>query len=249
LLVANGALRAGAGLVTLCGETELATALEHRVLEAMTARIDPARAADSALELCSDAGAVAIGPGVGLDAASRELVHAVVLGFSGRMVVDADALTHFAGRIEALRGAAGQLVLTPHPGEAARLLDASVADVESDRYAAARTLAERTGATVLLKGAYTLIAAPDHTTAVNTTGSPVLATGGTGDVLCGIVAALLCHAPPFDAAVAAAFVHGLASEAWTNRHRTDRGLLAHEIADDLPAAFASLAAPNDVMPV
>lgn len=248
LLVAQSALRGGAGLVTLASAPDVVAAFEQRVLEVMTARLDVSRLAESVAEITAAARVVAVGPGVGLDERSRELVEAVVFGFRGTSVVDADALTHFAGRADALRGVPGTLVLTPHAGEAARLLGGAPADVENDRHGALDALVKATHATVLLKGAYTLVGAPGKSTLVNPTGSPVLATGGTGDVLTGIIAAFACELEAFDAAFAGAFVHGKSAERWARRHGADRGLVAHEIADGVPAALAALAARRRELP-
>jgi NAD(P)H-hydrate epimerase len=240
LLVARGALRAGAGLVTIASFPEAADALDQRVLEEMTARIDRSRIEASLDELLANVDAVAIGPGLGLDEPARRVVEHIVLAWDGVKVVDADALTCFAGRAELLRSAAGSAVLTPHPGEAARLLGASPGDVERDRFAALSRLVDRTGATVLLKGPRTLVGAPDELPVVQITDAPALATAGAGDVLTGITAALCCSLAPRSAAIAAAHMHGRSAERWSERTGADRGLLSHEVADELPAVIASL---------
>jgi NAD(P)H-hydrate epimerase len=248
LLVAEGALRAGAGLVTLAGLPEVVAAFDQRVLEAMTTRLDAGDLGASVRECLGTARAVAVGPGIGLDEPSRALVEAVVFGFEGTSVVDADALSHFAGRPEALRAAPGPLVLTPHSGEAARLLGVTSGEVEDDRRAALARLVESTRAVVLLKGAYTLIGAPQRLTLVNGSGTPALAVGGAGDVLTGIIAAFACDLEAFDAAFAAAFVHGLSGEQWSERSGGERGLLAREIAHGLPQALAGLATSRSELP-
>jgi ADP-dependent NAD(P)H-hydrate dehydratase / NAD(P)H-hydrate epimerase len=240
LLVARGALRAGAGLVTIATGPEAADALDRRVLEEMTARLDPDRLEQSLAQTLDGAGAVAVGPGIGLDPSARRIVDQVVLGWDGPKVVDADALTHFAGRAAELKHAKGALLLTPHPGEMARLLATTIAEVEKDRFAAVRRAVELTGAVVLLKGPRTLIGAPDLVTRVNASGTPALATGGAGDVLSGICAALACSTALPHAASQAAHFHGLAAESWAARTGADRGLLAHEIADELPAVIAEV---------
>ena len=246
LLVAEGALRAGGGLVTLAGEPTTAAVYESRVLEAMTARIDPADPEGSLAPYLERADAVALGPGFGLDAFARRIVDHVALGWAGPVVLDADALTCFEGRAEALAAARGPRVLTPHAGEMARLVGGSAASVQADRFGAVSRAVALTRQTVLLKGAWTLVAAPDAPVAVNPTGHAVLATGGTGDVLSGVIAALLVFAPPFRAACAGAFVHGRAAAELARERGVDRGLLAHEIAAAIPAALAhTLAATPD----
>ncbi|HEY4159836.1 MAG TPA: NAD(P)H-hydrate dehydratase [Polyangiaceae bacterium] len=240
LLVARGALRAGAGLVTLGALPETAAILDQRVLEAMTARLDLERLEASLDALLTQAHAVAIGPGLGLDPVARRIVEHVVLGWDGPKVVDADAITHFAGRATALSNARGELVLTPHSGELGRLLGVSAEAVEADRFGSVTRAVEATHAVVLLKGYRTLVAAPAERIAVNPTGSPVLATGGSGDVLSGVLAALSTSLDARRAALTAAFLHGLAGERCAAERGADRGTLAHEIADAVPYALASL---------
>lgn len=163
------------------------------------------------------------GPGLGVEEARRCLPF---LLSSGRQVVaDADALGACAGEPERLRGAA---VLTPHAGEFARLFGPA----GNDKLGAAREAAERSGAVVLLKGPDTVIAAPDGRAAINGTGTPYLATAGAGDVLSGVIAALLAAGmPPFDAACAGAWLHGRAGEL------AGPGLLAEDLPARLPAAM------------
>jgi NAD(P)H-hydrate epimerase len=131
-------------------------------------------------------------------------------------------------------------VLTPHPGEAARLLATSSMRIQSDRLGAARGLARRAGAVVVLKGAHSLVAEPSGGIAVNPTGSPLLATAGSGDVLAGVIGALLAGGlGPREAAVAGAWLHGAAADSLATR-LGDAGLLAHEVADAVPGVRAAL---------
>lgn len=239
LLSAHGAQRAGAGLVTIATSPAAADALDHRVLEAMTARIDPASPAASVQELTQRCDAVVVGPGLGLEPAAREIVDAVVFGFEGRKVIDADAISHFKGRAAELSRAKG-VVLTPHAGELGRLLGVAYEAVEDDRFAAVARAVELTSAVVLLKGRYSIIGAPGEVPLVNPTGGPVLATGGSGDVLSGIIAALACELEPRDAAFTGAYLHGAAADVWAEARGTDRGLLAHELGDELPRAFGAV---------
>ena len=249
LLCAHGALRTGAGLVTIASQPAVASALELRVLEAMTARIDPDAVESSLGALLEHADVVAIGPGLGFDALALRTVNRVVLEWPGTIVVDADAISLFKGRVNELANAKGKLVLTPHPGELARLLGISTADVEADRFGALATAVERTRATVLLKGSSTLVGAPGQRIAVNSTGHPVLATGGSGDVLSGVIAALATGTEPLRATTAGAYVHGSAAAIAAARRGVDRGILAHEIADELPRALAALSGETQRVPV
>ncbi len=130
-------------------------------------------------------------------------------------------------------------MLTPHAGEMGRLLGLSSDEVEADRFGAVRKLVAATRATVLLKGARTIVASPEGRVAVNTTGNPVLATAGSGDVLAGMIGAFLCAMAPFDATVAGVHVHGLAGDVLRGR-TGDRGIFASEIADEIPRVLEAL---------
>jgi NAD(P)H-hydrate epimerase len=245
LLTARAAMRTGAGLVTICTWPDAATSLESRVVEVMTARLDPDRITASLDEALARRRAVAIGPGLGLDARARVAVDHVVLGWDGLKVVDADAITHFTDRAEALADARGQIILTPHPGELGRLLGRSARAIEQDRFGAVREAVARTRATVVLKGARTIIAMPDGRMFICMAGNPALATAGSGDVLTGIIAALLCGHPPDRAACAGVLIHALAGDRWRARMGSDRGLLASEIAEEVPRILPALAAGRD----
>lgn len=233
-LVARGAMRAGAGLATIATWPEVATVIEGHVLEVMTARIDRSEIGGSLDALLKGKDSVVVGPGLGLDDDARMVVEYLLATWRGPVVVDADALSMFAQRPTVFM-AAKNAILTPHPGELGRLIDRSAPQVEADRYRAARELVAATGAVVVLKGAHTIVAAPDARLAVTSIACPALATGGSGDLLSGIIAALANHLPSFDAACAGVVIHALAGEAWARAHGgADRGLLASEIADTLP---------------
>jgi NAD(P)H-hydrate epimerase len=239
LLAGLGALRGGAGLVTLAARAAARAALDAKVLELMTAELpeSPARGLAAALELAAGKRAVVIGPGFGLDAYGREVSLGLATALEMSAVLDADALTSLGSELGLLRSARGPRVLTPHPGEAARLLDTDTDDVQADRYGAAQRLAERSGAVVVLKGARTIIAEPGGRMRVCARGTPAMAVAGTGDVLSGVVGALLAQPAidAFDAASAAVYVHARAGE---RAARADRGLFAGELAAALPAALA-----------
>ena len=238
-LAAHGALRAGAGVATIVTWPDAATAIETHLLEAMTARIDPSAIGESLDAVLRGKHAVVIGPGFGLGDDARIAVEYVLAAWQGPVVIDADALTMFAGRPSVLL-AAKNAVLTPHPGELARLLGKTVAQVEGDRYRAARELVAATGAVVVLKGAHSIIAAPDSRLGVSPFACPVLATAGSGDVLGGIIGAMACNLPGYEAAWAGVMLHALAGEAWSRAHaNADRGMLASEIADSLVLARPS----------
>ncbi|WP_394842504.1 NAD(P)H-hydrate dehydratase [Pendulispora brunnea] len=247
LLVAHGTLRAGAGAATIVTWPEAVAALQSRVLEVMTASIDRDAVAASIDAALRSKRAVVIGPGFGLDEPARAALAHVLASWRGPLVLDADAITllshgdpRLAG-VDFQRGSfplAGPHILTPHAGELARLLETTSDKIESDRFGSATEAARRTGAVVLLKGAHSIIAAPDGRLVINVRGTPALATAGSGDVLAGIIGALSSVLEPFEAACAGAFLHaegGVASAAGA-----DRGLLASQIADGVPAVLREL---------
>jgi NAD(P)H-hydrate epimerase len=233
-LVARAAIRAGAGLATIVTWPEAASVIEGNVLETMTSRIDPSKIGDSLDAALAGKHAVVVGPGFGLGEDARAAVEYVLASWHGPIVVDADALSMFAGRPSVFM-ASKKAVLTPHPGELARLLGVTADAIESDRYRAAREIVAASGAVVVLKGAHTIVASPDSRLAVTPVACPALATAGSGDVLGGIIGAIACHLPPFEAACAGVMLHALAGEAWSRAQGgADRGMLASEIAEALP---------------
>ncbi len=206
------ALRAGAGLVTVaCPESALDAVAAHAP-EVMTEPLPERGGLERILELAETRTLVAIGPGIGTSAETREMVRRLFARLRRPLVVDADGLNCLAG--SDWTGMGGLRVLTPHPGEMSRLMGRTIAEVQADRVASVRMLATERRATIVLKGDGTLIGFPDGRVWINPTGSPAMATGGTGDVLTGMVAGLLGqfggHA---DRAVAGAvYLHGLAGE-------------------------------------
>jgi ADP-dependent NAD(P)H-hydrate dehydratase / NAD(P)H-hydrate epimerase len=194
--------------------------------------------------LLASRSALAIGPGLGTAAETRAAVLEILSRIDHPAVVDADALNAIAsaGRPQRRRlsARAEQTVLTPHPGEAGRLLARSTADIERDRLASAREIARQTGAIVVLKGHRTIVATPDGRASINGSGNPGLATAGTGDVLTGVVGAFLGRGlAPRDAARAAVFLHGAAGDR-AAAEVGEQGLIASDVIDRLPAAIAAL---------
>jgi NAD(P)H-hydrate epimerase len=246
-LAATAAVRGGAGLVTIACPAGLNDVLEVKCTEAMTVPVPDterrslaAAAEDAVVGLARERDVVACGPGIGRERETGGLVRALAKRVECPLVLDADGLFPFAGEPEALAARRAPTVLTPHPGEAARLLGTTAAKLGRDRPGAARALAERTGAVVVLKGAATLVADSSGRLAVNPTGGPALATGGTGDVLTGLVAAYLAQGlAAFEAACTAVYVHGEAGDAYTRDHGAS-GLAAGDLADALPAAAEAL---------
>ncbi len=239
-LTAVAAMRAGAGLVTVCTWPEAASRIEAQAMEIMTARLDPSDLEGSVDRALEGRNVVAIGPGFGLDEAARRVIDRVVLEWDGLKVVDADAITCYVGRCRDLSRAKGRVVLTPHSGELGRLLGKTGHDIEQDRFGAVREAVALTGATVVLKGARTLIATPDGRIYVAMAGNPALATAGAGDVLTGILAAFGCTMRDDRATCAGVLVHAMAADRWSERTGSDRGLLAGDLADLVPEVLASL---------
>jgi NAD(P)H-hydrate epimerase len=243
LLAGRAALRAGAGLVTLASTAAGQTALDAKVAELMTARYADGEDADGAsgaalAALAAGKDAVAIGPGIPTGPGMRAIVRELVSRLALSMVVDADALNALGTEIgAAMSTAPAPRVVTPHPGEMARLLGTTTAGVQADRLGAARSLAARARAVVVLKGARTIVAAPDGTAFINPTASGALATAGSGDVLTGVIGALLAAGmEALPAARAGVFVHGAAGERLAAR------LGGGVIAGDLPDAIAEIMA-------
>jgi NAD(P)H-hydrate epimerase len=242
-LAATGALRAGAGLVTAAAPRSLHPIYEAKLTEAMTLPVDDGPggvfgegSAQVLLKECAARDCAVIGPGVGGHEQTVRALERLLAGLRTPAVLDADALNAFAGRPEVLR-APGARILTPHPGEMARLLERSTEGVQRDRVAAARELAARAGAVVLLKGARSVVASPEGDVLVNPTGGPGLASGGTGDVLSGVVGALVAQgAAPFEAAGLGAYLHGRAGDAVGQA-----GGIAGDVARALPGVWTALA--------
>jgi hydroxyethylthiazole kinase-like uncharacterized protein yjeF len=238
-----GAMRAGAGLVYLAVPESLNDILEARCTEVLTlpmpetdARSLATGAAEPLLEFAQGVDAVLMGPGLSQHPETAELVRRLAAELHVPLALDADGLNAFAGRSGELAGRPAATVLTPHPGEMARLTGQSIAQIQADRPAAARSLAAELDLTVVLKGAATVTADPHGQAWINPTGSQALASGGTGDVLAGMVGAFLAGgAEPLAAGAAAAYYHGKAADAVMAASR--RGLLASDLLAALPAVF------------
>jgi NAD(P)H-hydrate epimerase len=174
-------------------------------------------------------------------AETGELVRGLVRSAGVPLVIDADGLNHIAAHLEVLEGLSTPVVLTPHPGEMARLAGTDAAAVQRDRIGCARRLAVDRRVYVVLKGARTVVALPDGSVFLNPTGNPGMASGGMGDVLTGAIAGLICQgAAPADAACAGVYLHGAAADALA-ASVGPRGYLAGELMRELPAALARIA--------
>ncbi len=240
ILASRGALRAGAGLVTLAVPASALHEVDAATPEVMTSPLPETDegsfsklGANGLKKLIYGRDALAIGPGISTDPEVGELVREALKWEGFPAVVDADGLNALEGDLELLRPRGQDTVITPHPGEMSSLIGSSTRDVQSDRIGAALECAGRSGCVVVLKGAGTVVAHPDGTFYINTTGNPGMASGGTGDVLTGMIGALLARGcSPSDSALAAVYLHGAAADLAAERIG-EHALTATDIIDSL----------------
>jgi hydroxyethylthiazole kinase-like uncharacterized protein yjeF len=247
-LSANSAVRAGSGLVTLAIPESLNPILEVKTTEAMTVPIPDsgcgflgADAVQAIESLLIGKDALAIGPGLGREPETVALVQALVEAVPIPMVIDADGLNALADDITVLkRKQTANIVLTPHPGEMARLLGASIPDVEAVRISVAQEFACNHGVYLILKGARTIIASPTGAAAINGSGNPGMATGGMGDVLTGIIVSLLGQGYTcWDACCLGVFIHGHSGDL-VAADKGEIGMNAGDVREMLPYAYKHL---------
>ena len=239
------ALRAGAGLSTVATAKSALGTVAGFHPELMTEPLAETEAGTISMsareridELAKGKTVVAIGPGISGNPQTSEVVRELVANLRVAMVVDADGLNAFDGRTEELNGNGRTLVITPHPGEMARLAGMSIPDVQKDRLGVARKFAREHELIVVLKGHRTLVVRPDGEAWVNTTGNPGMSTGGTGDILTGMVAGMIAQNPKdaFAAAMAAVHLHGLAGDVM-RESVGEHSLVATDLLRGLPEAF------------
>jgi NAD(P)H-hydrate epimerase len=239
------ALRAGAGLVTVATPTSVLATVAGYHPEVMTEPLEETksgsistRAVDSFWAFAERKTVLAIGPGISRHPETAEFVRTVVHKSGTPVVVDADGLNAFERKASELSGRSRTLVLTPHPGEMSRLTGLSTAAIQRDRINVARTFAREHNLILVLKGDRTIVANSDGQAWVNPTGNPGMATGGTGDILTGIVAGLLAQnsKSEFEAVLAAVYLHGLAGDI-ALEHMGEHSLVAADLVQALPEAF------------
>lgn len=247
VLSARAALRCGAGLVVMAVPSSLYPVAASDLCEPVFCLLDETRHGDFAItsrgvlrQQARLSDAMLIGCGLGQSGGAASLVMDCLENTECPIVLDADGINIAAKHINKLKTVRAPLVLTPHPGEMSRLTGLDISEIQANRMDTARGLAEETGAVVVLKGHKTVIAAPGEQTLVNTTGNPGMATGGSGDVLAGMIAAFIAQGmKPRDAAVCGVYLHGLAGDKAAER-LSQHFMLPSDIIDELSGLFLIL---------
>ncbi|MDA8424175.1 MAG: NAD(P)H-hydrate dehydratase [Nitrospiraceae bacterium] len=244
VMTAKGALRAGAGLVSVATPAGLVPIVQQQVFESMC--IPSAESIDGTIgigaenELIKAAmkmSACAIGPGLSTHYETVRMVRNFVQQVTVPVVIDADGLNALAGSLDVLRKAQVPVIMTPHPGEMARLLGISTADVQKDRLGMASSFAAKYKVTLVLKGAGTVVATPDGRRYVNSTGNPGMATGGTGDVLTGMIGSLLAQGySSLQSACLGVYLHGRAGDL-AAQEKGEASMIAGDLIEKIPEAI------------
>ena len=246
-MTSMSALRAGAGLVTLGVAESLNVVLEGRMLEAMTVPLSESRrgvlgesAVNAIQQELPGKKCLAIGPGLGQAIETKKLIREIIRESEIPVVVDADGLNNLAGEVKTFKPAKAPIILTPHPGEMARLLQTTVAKVQQDRIKCAREFAVEFSVHVVLKGARTVIAHPDGRVFINPTGNAGMASGGMGDVLTGVIAGLIAQGlTPEAACHAGAYMHGAAADSLME-DMGPYGYLAGDVMNAIPGEIKKI---------
>ncbi len=247
VMVGQAAMRGGAGAVILGVPSSLNPIFETKLTEVMTVPLPETRDGTLSLAVLLDiqkyfdwADVLVIGPGISKNQETAQLVHKVLRSHDGTIIIDADALNAIADQPEMLKDSQGEIILTPHHGEFSRLTKFSESEISRDRVEMARRFARENNVTLVLKGSPTVIASKDGRTFINVHGNPGMATAGTGDVLTGIIAALVSQKlSPVDAAIAGVYLHSVAGDIALE----SKGLypmIATDLIEDLPAAFRKI---------
>ncbi|MDH4183481.1 MAG: NAD(P)H-hydrate dehydratase [Nitrospinota bacterium] len=245
------ALRMGAGLVTAGAPEGLCAAYEAGAPEMMALPLPQTaggaisgEAVERFLKFSEGKTAVLIGPGLGLDESTARFVRGVCNAIKAPLVIDADGLNLLGQDLSVIKNRQAPTIITPHPGEMARLTGETVARIQADRLGAAKALAKKTGAVVVLKGAGTIIAGPEEVPRININGNQGLATGGSGDALAGMIAGLLAQgAAPEAAADAGVWLHGRCADIY-EINNDPRSLIATDIFGLIPRALSEVTRPN-----
>jgi NAD(P)H-hydrate epimerase len=244
VMAGRAAFRSGAGLVTIATPLSQQPIVASMQMETMTEPLSETvtgslalKAKDRIVELAGRSDAVALGPGCSLEPETQSLIRELVREVKRPMVVDADGLTALVEHLEILREARAPRCLTPHPGEMARLLQTAVPEIEADRIDVVRSFCQRYGVFLVLKGSRSVIGRPDGQVLINPTGNPGMATGGSGDVLTGMVGSFLARGfEPARALEAGVFLHGLAGDL-AAQAVGEEGLIASDLIEAIPGAI------------
>jgi NAD(P)H-hydrate epimerase len=234
----------GAGLITVVVPGSLRPIVESKLLEVMSMGVPDGGSGyfrkemvPEVMEKVSRADVIVVGPGLGAYPGVGEFIAELIPRIRVPFIVDADGLNAISGQVEVLRTAVSPCILTPHPGEMSRLSRESIEAIEASRIGSAQHLAEEQAVTVILKGARTIIATPKGDVFINTTGNPYMATGGMGDALTGMVAALASQGlSPTDAACAGVFLHGMSADLLVRRHPMS-AVSATDVIDNIREAL------------
>ncbi|MGK2931379.1 MAG: NAD(P)H-hydrate dehydratase [Solirubrobacterales bacterium] len=243
-LVAEASIRSGAGYATVAVPADLEPIFEVKLTEVMSLGCGGAKghlgsdAREEILEHCKGAAATVLGSGMGKRKYTAKLIRTLAAKIGGPLVIDADGLGGLDGDLDRIKGRKAATVLTPHSGEMGKLLGIESAEVEAHRLASALDLASKTGAVVVLKGDDTIVTDGERV-AINDLASPGLATAGTGDVLAGVVAAMISRGlEPFEAACTAVYAHTVAGRIAAGQVGSNEGVIAFDVIEALPQAIA-----------
>lgn len=247
IMTAKASLRAGSGLVTLSVPACLKVVFQSKVLEEMliplpctTITLSKQAIPEIMNFIENKIDVVAFGPGVGVNEDIEEILKELIVKCPCPIVIDADGITVLSKIKEVLKQAKSKIVLTPHPGELSRLINLSVKDIEKQRIDIAQKVSKDLNVVIVLKGVPTVIAEPEGMVYINTTGNPGMATGGSGDVLTGIIASLIGQGlEPFNASVLGVYIHGLSGDI-ASCSKGQHGLIAGDIIESLPQSFIEL---------
>ena len=241
VLSALGALRSGAGLVTLGIPKSLNAIVAVKLTEAMTLPLPETsrqtlslKAEREILNFSKRVNVVALGPGLSRNKATVDLIKHLIKKINVPLVIDADGINALSGEPKILLQRKAATIITPHPGEMSRLINFSIEGIQANRRQIAKKVASQFKTVVILKGRNTVVAAPEGETFINPTGGAGMASGGMGDVLTGVVASFLAQGlSPMSASKLAAYVHGLAAD-WLVKEKGLRGIIASDVVDKLP---------------
>lgn len=246
-LSVSGALRCGAGIVTLGVPSSIYVPAAVKLNESLIYSFESTTGGafsysnlDRIIEMANKSTVLLLGCGLSMDDETQRLVRDIISNVSCKVILDADGINAFEGHIDLLRTSKAELILTPHPGEMARLCGKTVAEIQSSRFETARNFAVENGLTLVLKGANTVIAAKDGREFINPTGNPGMARGGSGDILAGMAAAFASQGiEPEDAACCAAYIHGLAGDRCAEK-LSQYGMLPSDMLLEVPQIFREM---------